>query len=214
MELFTSMANMLSKGLPLSFLFVVTNAEAPPYTKETLLINWMEGLKSHGISPEFTHSDKDQLEINTLNQVWPTVKHQLCLWHMLHALKCRLANNWEPLAFYGSAYAKKIFAFIDPTFVPLWQMSAKDKVYIHTSCIWPATLTYCRQPSNPPLKSPNTQSSSSSKPVPQSIQRLLPWISMPKVWMDPCHHLKFWMRGLLFPLSNIGTLQVKMNLVK
>ena len=93
MELFTGMADMLSEGLPLSFLFVVTNVEAPPYTKETLLINWMEGLKSRGISPDFTCSDKDQLEINALNQVWPTAKHQLCLWHMLCALKRRLANN-------------------------------------------------------------------------------------------------------------------------
>ena len=132
MELFAGMADMLSEGLPLSFLFVVTNAEAPPYTKETLLINWMEGLKSRGISPEFTHSDKDQSEINALNQVWPTAKHQLCLWHMLRALKRRLANNREPPAFYGLEDAKKIFAFIDPTFVPLRQMSTKDKVYIQS----------------------------------------------------------------------------------
>ena len=67
MELFAGLADMLGEGLPLSYLFVVTNAEAPPYTKEKVLVNWMEALKSHGILPEFTLSDKDQLEINALH---------------------------------------------------------------------------------------------------------------------------------------------------
>ena len=83
MELFGGMANMLSKGLPLSYLFVVTDANAPPHTKETVLVNWMEGLKACGIAPEFTLSDKDQSKINALGRVWPTAKHQLCLWHVL-----------------------------------------------------------------------------------------------------------------------------------
>ena len=64
MELFDGMANMLGDGLPLSYLFVITNAEALPNAKETVLVNWMEGLKSCGITPEFTLLDKDQTEIN------------------------------------------------------------------------------------------------------------------------------------------------------
>ena len=59
MELFGGMADMLSDGLPLSYLFVVTNAEVPPNTKEKVLVNWMEGLKSCGIMLEFTLLDKD-----------------------------------------------------------------------------------------------------------------------------------------------------------
>ena len=67
MELFAGLADMFGKGSPLSYLFVVTNAEAPPYTKEKVLVNWMEGLKACGITLEFTLSDKDQLEINALS---------------------------------------------------------------------------------------------------------------------------------------------------
>ena len=93
MELFGSMADMLGEGLLLSYLFVVTNVNAPPQTKETVLVKWMSALKARGIAPEFTLSDKDQAEINALNHVWPTSKHQLCLWHVLRALKRRLANN-------------------------------------------------------------------------------------------------------------------------
>ena len=102
MELFGGMADMLGEGLPLSYLFVVTTAEVPPHTKESVLVNWMEALKSHGINPEFTLSDKDPLEINALSRVWTKAKHQLCLWHILQAVKHRLANNREPPAFYNS----------------------------------------------------------------------------------------------------------------
>ena len=93
MELFGGMADMLGEGLPLSYLFVITDVNAPPQTKETVLVRWMSALKARGVTPEFTLSDKDQLEINALRQVWPTAKHQLCLWHVIRALKRRLANN-------------------------------------------------------------------------------------------------------------------------
>ena len=93
MELFGGLANMLGEGLPLSYLFVITNPDVPPHTKETVLIRWMFTLKAHGINPEFTLSDKDQSEINALHHVWPTAKHQLCLWHTLRALKHQLSNN-------------------------------------------------------------------------------------------------------------------------
>ena len=93
MELFGGLADMLGEGLPLSYLFVITNPDAPPHTKETVLIRWMLDLKAHGINPDFTLSDKDQSEINALHHVWPTAKHQLCLWHTLRALKRRLSNN-------------------------------------------------------------------------------------------------------------------------
>ena len=171
---------MLSDRLPLSYLFVVTNAEVLPNTKEKVLVNWMEGLKSHGIMPEFTLSNKDQTEINALNQVWLTAKHQLCLWHVLQALKRRLANNREPPALYRLADAIQKFPFIKSAFLPLGQMSTNDKVHIHTSHIWPAPLTYYRQPSNLCLKGHNTQSGSSSKAVPQSLHELSLQILTPR----------------------------------
>ena len=141
MELFGGMADMLGEGLPLSYLFVVTNADAPAHTKETVLVNWMEALKACGITPEFTLSDKDQSEINALSRVWPTAKHQLCLWHILQAVKRRLANNRELPASYRSMDATQMFEFIDPEFLPLGQMPTNHKVCTYTANIWPATLT-------------------------------------------------------------------------
>lgn len=140
MELFGGMADMLGEGLPLSYLFVVTSADAPPHTKERVLVNWMTALRCRGITPEFTFSDKDQSEINALSQVWPTAKHQLCFWHVLRALRRRLANNREPPAFYHSVDAKKKFQFIDSAFLPAGQMSEIDRVCTCTYTIWPVTL--------------------------------------------------------------------------
>ena len=135
MELFSGMADMLGEGLPLSYLFVVTDAEAPPHTKETVLVHWMEALKFRGIDPEFTLSDKDPSEINALSRVWHKAKHQLCLWHLLRAVKRRLANNREFPAFYDSRDATRMFPFVDSTFLPLGQMSPNEKVRIHHSDI-------------------------------------------------------------------------------
>ena len=172
MELFGGMADMLGEGLPLSYLFVVTEADAPPHTKEAVLVEWMGALKCRGIDPEFTLSDKDPSEINALGRVWSKAKHQLCLWHILRALKRRLANNRESPASYRSADAKLMFPFIDPAFVPLGQMSANCKVCIHTSSrICPATLTYCRRPSNTHPKNRDSPSGSSTEAVPRSILR-------------------------------------------
>ena len=118
MELFGGLADMLGEGLPLLYLFVVTNPDAPSHTKENVLVHWMSSLKAHGIMPEFTLSDKDQSEINACCHVWPAAKHQLYLWHVLQALKHHLANNQETPAFYGSAEANQRCGFIDSSFKP------------------------------------------------------------------------------------------------
>jgi hypothetical protein len=141
MELFGGMADLHGEGLPLSYLFVVTSANAPPKTKEMVLVEWMSALKARGITPEFTLSDKDQIEINALRSVWPTAKHQLCFWHVLRALKRRLANNREAPAFYRATEASSHFPFIDATFLPLGQMQEYAKVCVYTYDTQSSVLT-------------------------------------------------------------------------
>jgi len=127
MELFAGVADMLGEGLPLSYLFVTTEATAIPHTKQAALVAWMEAIRSLGVSPEFVLSDKDQSEINALNRVWPGAKHQLCLWHILRAVKRRLSQNDNPGS-YNALEAHAAFPVIDISFVPLGQMSANEKV--------------------------------------------------------------------------------------
>ena len=127
MELFACVADMQGKGLPLSCLFITTEEDTVPLTKQNVLIAWMTAVRSLGINPRFTMSDKDQCEINALRQVWPAAKHQLRLWHILRALKRRLSQNKTP----GSCNAidaHHAFPDIDLAFIPLEQMSAEKKV--------------------------------------------------------------------------------------
>jgi len=127
MELFAGVADMLGEGLPLSYLFIATEVDAAPLTKQTALIAWMGAIRALGISPEFTLSDKDQSEINALKDVWPGAKHQLCLWHMLRAIKRRLSKNDYP-SYYNAREAHSDFQEIDESFIPVGQMSENEKV--------------------------------------------------------------------------------------
>ena len=127
MELFAIVTDMLGEGLPLGYLFITTEANAAPLTKQNALTAWMKAIRSLGIEPRFTMSDKDQSEINALREVWPDAKHQLCLWHILRALKRRLSQNENPIL-YNALEAHHAFPDIDPAFVPLRQMSADEKV--------------------------------------------------------------------------------------
>jgi len=127
MELFAGVANMLGKGLPLAYLFISTEVDVAPYTKQTALIAWMGAIRALGIDPEFMLSDKDQSEINALKHIWPQAKHQLCLWHILRALKRRLSQNQTPGS-YSALEVHDAFPDIDLSFVPLGQISMNEKV--------------------------------------------------------------------------------------
>jgi hypothetical protein len=80
----------------------------------------MGSLKKRGIHPEFILTDKDQSEINAVSIVWPHVKHQLCFWHALQAVKQRLSQSKATPAFYDPKKAPEDTAldFIDKDFVP------------------------------------------------------------------------------------------------
>jgi hypothetical protein len=146
MELFAGIANMMGEGLPLSYLFITTERNAVPHTKQAALIAWMSAISSLGINPQFVLSNKDQLEINALKHVWPQAKHQLCLWHILRALKRQLAQNENPGS-YNALEAHDAFPVIDAAFVPLGQMSAKEKVITwsptRSSSFWLCRIPIC-----------------------------------------------------------------------
>lgn len=85
-------------------------------------------MKKLGIEPEFVLTDKDQSEINAAHGIWPELKHQLCFWHTLRAVKQRLAQNKSTPAFYAVTDAIKAFDFIDSTFLPQSQCPPGTKV--------------------------------------------------------------------------------------
>jgi hypothetical protein len=125
MELFSGVADICGEGLPFSFLFIDKCAPSTIHAKQRILERWFTALKAKGIDPEFTLSDKDKSEINALHAVWPTAKHQLCIWHLLRAVRRRLASRELDTNAYDVAAAHALFNFIDVDFLPTNSYDAK-----------------------------------------------------------------------------------------
>ena len=87
MELFACVTDMQGKGLPLSCLFITTEEDTTPLTKQRALTAWMTAIQSLGIDPWFTMSDKDQCEINALRQHQEDTKRPVggCRRPLLHS---------------------------------------------------------------------------------------------------------------------------------
>lgn len=49
-------------------------------------------LKSYGVQPTFIKMDKDLGQIWAAREVWPQSTINLCLWHVLRAIKKRISN--------------------------------------------------------------------------------------------------------------------------
>lgn len=99
-----------------------------------MLERFLTRLKEFGIDPEFTLTDKDFSEINTMAATWPDAKEQLCFWHSIWAIKQCLCKNKDTPAPYDAAAAKHEFAFIDLDFIPAMQRSAAGMDPVH-ACI-------------------------------------------------------------------------------
>lgn len=79
------------------------------------------------ISPKITLTDKDWSEIDACSQVFPDAEHQLCYWHVLRAIKQRLAIVKRRPRYYNVKEAMAEFGdFIDPLFVPIGQVDPAD----------------------------------------------------------------------------------------
>ena len=82
------------------------------------------------IRPVVTLSDKDWSEINACITVFPNIKHQLCFWHCIRALKKRLPIKDRAPAFYDVEAAMREFGWIDKTFVPLAQAGEVRRIIL------------------------------------------------------------------------------------
>jgi hypothetical protein len=133
-ELFGAVSACEGEGIsvPLAFCFITTSKEASKGAKHRVLRRFLTRLKEHGVNPEYTLSDKDWSEIKALKQVWPKAKHLLCLWHVLRAVKQRLAKLRTQPAPYDAEAAHSEFDYIDLSFVPEGQLDELVKVHGHT----------------------------------------------------------------------------------
>ncbi|CAK5263435.1 unnamed protein product [Mycena citricolor] len=122
-ECFALLGEVYGSGLPLGFLLIRSN-DPSPGEKEKYIRSLIRDITSKWkITPIQSLSDKDITEINTfLAELPDDIKHQLCFWHGIRAVRGRLSVIGRPPAFYHAEEAFQEFDFIDRDFVPLAQM--------------------------------------------------------------------------------------------
>jgi hypothetical protein len=78
---------------------------------------------NYNLKAAFTGSDKDVSEIAAIRGVFDTVKHLLCYWHCIRAVKTRLSILRRTPGPYNVEQARNEFPWIDKDFVPIAQAS-------------------------------------------------------------------------------------------
>jgi hypothetical protein len=105
MDLFAVLAEVEGTGIPLAYCLV--ELLKPPQAKaaENKLIRadpgavtyiiqqFLERLKGFGFTPRCMAIDKDPAEIAAATAVWPSVKVQLCYWHVKRAVSMKLNSS-------------------------------------------------------------------------------------------------------------------------
>lgn len=115
------MGEAYGSGLPLAYVAIQSNSHTPG-AKERLLHQLLLSLREQWkIHAKITLSDKDFGEINAMRGVWPDAKHQLCFWHVLRAVKKRMAILRRMPGPYNADTAHREFHWISTEFLPVAQ---------------------------------------------------------------------------------------------
>lgn len=118
LELYAILGEYDGAGFPLSYCLLSTALSIEINKRTQALTAWATKLRDvYDIHPEFVHTDKDMVEIAMARTVW-NVKHQLCSWHLLKAVREWLSQSKLATTPYRPLRAQAQFSFIDPTFTP------------------------------------------------------------------------------------------------
>ena len=108
LDLFSVLAEVDGTGVALAYCFVGIADEtrrAQPGALTNILQQFLGRIRQAGFSPTFFGTDKDQSEINAVQQVWPRTTLQLCYWHAKRAIRTKLKaasmfgtlSHYEPM---------------------------------------------------------------------------------------------------------------------
>ncbi|CAG8754424.1 268_t:CDS:1, partial [Gigaspora rosea] len=90
-ELYALMGVIDGTGFPLSYLLIAAGKNR---NITSILSRWMYTLKCKQLENfPYKLMDKDFCEINAAQKVWPDTRLQLCFWHVVHAIKQRIASR-------------------------------------------------------------------------------------------------------------------------
>jgi len=117
-ELYAVIGQKNGSGYPLAYLFL-DNSKKGDGVRTLILAGFFNSLKHKELNPEFFLTDKDFAQINAALQVWPSIKIQLCFWHLERAIKKRLADGSIPKTnSYNAELANMETNLVDVNFHP------------------------------------------------------------------------------------------------
>lgn len=119
-------------GLPLAYLLVKSPGSTVGGEKQAILEQYLRYLsEKYNLQIAFTLTDKDWSEIRACRTVFSDADHQLCYWHILRAIKQRLAILRRQPAHYNVREAREEFPWIDKEFLPISQREDHKVCVIH-----------------------------------------------------------------------------------
>jgi hypothetical protein len=107
-------------GFPLAYLFLENNGNCSGLIRTDTIAQFLIEIRLHKhIEPKFFLTDKDFAQISAAPCAWPSVKIQLCRWHMQHAIETKLKDSKKAQQIiYDPFAAREKFSFIKTTFAP------------------------------------------------------------------------------------------------
>ncbi|KAI1004260.1 hypothetical protein K3495_g3950 [Podosphaera aphanis] len=97
MELYAVLAELDGTGAPMAYLFVEKNNSFGTSSLGTMthvIYQFLRVLDNLGFNPSFVDCDKDESEINAIEQVWLSARIQLCFWHAKSAVEMKLKKSY------------------------------------------------------------------------------------------------------------------------
>ncbi|KAK4698903.1 hypothetical protein P7C70_g7366, partial [Phenoliferia sp. Uapishka_3] len=159
LELVALMLELEGVGYPVGYLLMSATEKLDEGEKTEALIMFFEAAKAALVNPRVLLTDKDLCEINAARRVFDAAL-QLCLWHVLKAVRTRLAKTNAPRPYNGKA-AALVFPFIDPRFRPPTATAHDAKSPCRPSNVKPATR---EPPTGPPISAQEASSIQSPSP--------------------------------------------------
>jgi len=119
-ELYDFHVEVNGTGFPLAYLFLENNGNCNGWIRTDTIAAFLTEirLRKH-VEPEFFLTDKDFVQISAAQRTWPSVKIQLCQWHVKRAIETKLRDSKKTQQIiYNSLAAHEKFPFIEVTFIP------------------------------------------------------------------------------------------------
>ena len=119
-ELYDFHAEVHGTGFPLAYLFLENNGNCSGLIRTDTIAAFLIEIRLHKcIEPEFFLTDKDFAQISAALRAWPSIKIQLCQWHMHRAIENKLKDSKKAQQIiYNPFVAHEKFSFIATTFIP------------------------------------------------------------------------------------------------